>query len=255
MASTDTGRGDHTVAESNRAPVRAGLGGVPHSCGRPHPDRPAIRPVGMVGVVAGRVRAQRRQNGGRAVPHRVLPMRTRFGTRGLPGRCTPPGGPRRPGGAALRPDPRLGAVGGRRVRGGELCGALARRHRRRARRLAPRRVARDRARRLERRVAVAVAGPCTAAAGAASSWRSPLGCRSCSASGWRRASPSSGSSPIRGERGVTVTARRDLGGDGAVTWHSTLTRGLSWSGDGVAEDAARASADLQSEYGSGSPGW
>lgn len=61
--------------------------------------------------------------------------------------------------------------------------------------------------------------------------------------------------PIRGERGVTVTARRDLGGSGAITWHSTLTRGLTWSTPGVSEEAARASAELQSEYGSASAGW
>jgi hypothetical protein len=61
--------------------------------------------------------------------------------------------------------------------------------------------------------------------------------------------------PIRGERGVTVTARRDLGGSGTISWHSTLTRGLSWSTEGVADEAARASAELQSEYGSASPGW
>jgi hypothetical protein len=60
---------------------------------------------------------------------------------------------------------------------------------------------------------------------------------------------------IRGERGVTVTARRDLGGDGALTWHSSLTRGLSWSGEGVAEEAARAAAELESEYGSSARGW
>ena len=60
---------------------------------------------------------------------------------------------------------------------------------------------------------------------------------------------------IRGERGVTVTARRDLADGGALSWHSTLTRGLSWSAEGVAEEAARASAELQSEYGSSSPGW
>ncbi len=61
--------------------------------------------------------------------------------------------------------------------------------------------------------------------------------------------------PLRGERGVTVTARRELDGSGAVSWHSSLTRGLSWSTEGVAEEAARASADLQSEYGSTPSGW
>lgn len=61
--------------------------------------------------------------------------------------------------------------------------------------------------------------------------------------------------PIRGERGVTVTARRDLAGTSPVTWHTTLTRGLSWSAAGVAEEAARACAELRSEYGSASAGW
>lgn len=61
--------------------------------------------------------------------------------------------------------------------------------------------------------------------------------------------------PIRGERGVTVTARRDLGGDGVLSWHSSLTRGLSWSADGVAEEAARVLTEMESEYGSTSQGW
>jgi hypothetical protein len=61
--------------------------------------------------------------------------------------------------------------------------------------------------------------------------------------------------PIRGDRGVTVTARRDLAGDGALSWHSSLTRGLTWSGEGVAEEAARALAEMESEYGSTSQGW
>lgn len=61
--------------------------------------------------------------------------------------------------------------------------------------------------------------------------------------------------PIRGDRGVTVTARRDLGGSGELTWHSSLTRGLSWSTEGVAEEAARAAAELESEYGSTARGW
>lgn len=61
--------------------------------------------------------------------------------------------------------------------------------------------------------------------------------------------------PIRGERGVTVTARRDLGGSGEITWHSTLTRGVSWSAEGVADEVARVSAELRSEYGSTAGGW
>ena len=39
--------------------------------------------------------------------------------------------------------------------------------------------------------------------------------------------------PLAGERGVIIAARRDLGGSGAVVWHGTLTRGLSWQTDGV----------------------
>ena len=61
--------------------------------------------------------------------------------------------------------------------------------------------------------------------------------------------------PIRGERGVIVTARRDLGGGGTLLWHSTLTRGLSLSSDGVADEIARAEAELRSEYGSTAQGW
>ncbi|HEY0239997.1 MAG TPA: hypothetical protein VGC37_15270 [Friedmanniella sp.] len=60
---------------------------------------------------------------------------------------------------------------------------------------------------------------------------------------------------IQGERGVTVTARRDLGAAGTLSWHSTLTRGLSWSTDGVADQVAQAAADLQSEYGTTPQGW
>jgi hypothetical protein len=61
--------------------------------------------------------------------------------------------------------------------------------------------------------------------------------------------------PIRGERGVTVTARRDLGAAGTLSWHSTLTRGLSLSTEGVAEQVARAAAELESEYGATAQGW
>ena len=61
--------------------------------------------------------------------------------------------------------------------------------------------------------------------------------------------------PIRGERGVTITARRDLGDGGGLSWHSSLTRGLTWSTEGVEEEAARATAELQSEYGPASAGW
>ena len=57
--------------------------------------------------------------------------------------------------------------------------------------------------------------------------------------------------PVAGERGVTVTARRELGGEGELSWHSTLTRGLTWSSVGVTETAEQAMAALRSEYGSG----
>lgn len=59
---------------------------------------------------------------------------------------------------------------------------------------------------------------------------------------------------VTGDRGVTVTARRDLGTPGTISWHSSLTRGLSWSSEGVTETAARATAELQAEYGSGPVG-
>ena len=61
--------------------------------------------------------------------------------------------------------------------------------------------------------------------------------------------------PLRGERGVTITARRALDGSGTITWHSTLTRGLSWSTEGVSEEAERLTAELRSEYGSTPSGW
>lgn len=51
-----------------------------------------------------------------------------------------------------------------------------------------------------------------------------------------------------GERGVVITARRDLGSPGAITWHSSLTRGLTWERDGVGEAVDRAVAELRTEY-------
>lgn len=59
---------------------------------------------------------------------------------------------------------------------------------------------------------------------------------------------------VAGERGVTVTARRDLSGQGALSWHSSLTRGLTWSSEGVDEAAERATAQLRAEYESGPTG-
>jgi hypothetical protein len=54
--------------------------------------------------------------------------------------------------------------------------------------------------------------------------------------------------PVVGDRGVIVTARRDLGDHGAISWHSSLTRGLTWHSDGVQAAADRAMAELRSEY-------
>jgi hypothetical protein len=54
--------------------------------------------------------------------------------------------------------------------------------------------------------------------------------------------------PLIGERGVTISARRDLGGTGAVAWHSTLTRGLSWQTDGVRAAVDQAMEQVRTEY-------
>ncbi len=54
--------------------------------------------------------------------------------------------------------------------------------------------------------------------------------------------------PIAGERGVIVTARRDLGRDGSISWHSSLTRGLTWQTEGVRDTAERAVEELRTEY-------
>ncbi len=54
--------------------------------------------------------------------------------------------------------------------------------------------------------------------------------------------------PLAGERGVTITARRDLGGTGGVAWHSTLTRGLSWQTAGVRAAVDQAMEQVRTEY-------
>ena len=54
--------------------------------------------------------------------------------------------------------------------------------------------------------------------------------------------------PIAGERGVIVTARRDLSQDGPIRWHSSLTRGLTWQTEGVRTAAERAINELRTEY-------
>jgi hypothetical protein len=54
--------------------------------------------------------------------------------------------------------------------------------------------------------------------------------------------------PLAGERGVVIAARRDLGGSGAVVWHGTLTRGLSWQTDGVRAAVDQAMEQVKTEY-------
>ncbi len=54
--------------------------------------------------------------------------------------------------------------------------------------------------------------------------------------------------PVNGDRGVVVTARRDLAHDGAITWRTSLTRGLTWQTPGVRDVADRATDELQTEY-------
>jgi hypothetical protein len=54
--------------------------------------------------------------------------------------------------------------------------------------------------------------------------------------------------PLSGERGVTVSARRDLAVGGAVTWHTSLTRGLSTRTPGVQEAVDDALAATRAEY-------
>ena len=53
--------------------------------------------------------------------------------------------------------------------------------------------------------------------------------------------------PLIGQRGVTITARRDLGG-GVITWHSTLTRGLSWQTEAVRTAVDQAMEQVRTEY-------
>jgi hypothetical protein len=54
--------------------------------------------------------------------------------------------------------------------------------------------------------------------------------------------------PLAGERGVIIAARRDLGAGSAVTWHGTLTRGLSWQTDGVPAAVDQAMEQVRAEY-------
>ena len=52
-----------------------------------------------------------------------------------------------------------------------------------------------------------------------------------------------------GERGVVVNGRRDLaGGTTEISWHATLTRGVTWRTPGVRELADTALVALRREY-------
>lgn len=54
--------------------------------------------------------------------------------------------------------------------------------------------------------------------------------------------------PLTGERGVVITARRDLGAGADIAWHATLTRGLSWQTRGVTETVEAVLAEVRTEY-------
>ena len=54
--------------------------------------------------------------------------------------------------------------------------------------------------------------------------------------------------PLAGERGVTVSARRDLGAGGGIDWHTSLTRGLSAQDAEVQQAVDDALAATRAEY-------
>lgn len=54
--------------------------------------------------------------------------------------------------------------------------------------------------------------------------------------------------PLTGERGVVVTARRDLATAGPAQWHATLTGGLRWESPGVREAVDGVLAEVRTEY-------
>ncbi len=54
---------------------------------------------------------------------------------------------------------------------------------------------------------------------------------------------------VEGKRGVTISGRRDLADrDAPITWHSTLTRGITWQTEGVQAVAERALDQVRTEY-------
>ena len=54
--------------------------------------------------------------------------------------------------------------------------------------------------------------------------------------------------PLAGERGVTVSARRDLAPGGGLDWHTSLTRGLSLQSEAVQAAVEDALAAIRAEY-------
>lgn len=54
--------------------------------------------------------------------------------------------------------------------------------------------------------------------------------------------------PLAGERGAVISARRDLSGKGTISWHTSLTRGLTWQSAGVREAVDEALAEARAEY-------
>ena len=114
--------------------------------------------------------------------------------------------------------------------------------------LAARRLARDRAGRLERRAAPAQLGAARRPSRGRSSWPSPAGCPSCSASGSRPPSSSASSSPWPATAASPSAPAAPLGGGGPLVWHTSLTRGLSWQTPGVREAVDDALAQTRAEY-------
>jgi len=54
--------------------------------------------------------------------------------------------------------------------------------------------------------------------------------------------------PLAGERGVTISARRDLGAGGGIEWNTSLTRGLSQQSEAVQQAVDEALAATRAEY-------
>jgi hypothetical protein len=54
--------------------------------------------------------------------------------------------------------------------------------------------------------------------------------------------------PLAGERGVTISARRDLGAGGGIDWHTSLTRGLDVRSEAVRQAVDDALAATRAEY-------